>query len=227
MTDVRLALNTCVDEALLNAENPDHVIVATGALPLTPPIRGVDAKHVVQAWDVLAEKVQAGKKVVIIGGGAVGVETALFLAEKGTLSPEAVTFLLLNRAESPETLRRLASKGSKEVVLIERMDTVGQEIGKTTKWGMRQEIARSGVVVRTGTRALEITREGVTVQCGEEMDTLSADTVVLAAGALPVDPFSEWLERKGASVSVVGDAKGIALAFDAVHQGFAAGRAVE
>ena len=52
-------------------------------------------------------------RVVIIGGGAVGVETALFLAEKGTLSGEAVKFLMVNRAESPETLYDLAIHGTK------------------------------------------------------------------------------------------------------------------
>ena len=62
------------------------VILATGATPLVPPIPGIDLPHVVESWDVLQDKVFTGKKIAIIGGGAVGVETALFLAEKGTLS---------------------------------------------------------------------------------------------------------------------------------------------
>jgi 2,4-dienoyl-CoA reductase (NADPH2) len=226
ITDIRLVMNTVVDEALIDAEKPDHIIVATGAEPLTPPIKGVDGANVVQAWDVLEDKAHTGNKVVIIGGGAVGVETALFLAEKGTLSGDAVKFLLLNRGESPETLRELASKGSKEVLLIEMMDKVGKDIGKSTKWGMLQEIARSRITVRPGTRALEITGEGVTVQFGEETEIVAADTVVLASGAVSVNPFAEMLEKKGIPFASVGDAKGIALAFDAVHQGFAAGRAV-
>ncbi|SCY90083.1 FAD-dependent oxidoreductase [Desulfoluna spongiiphila] len=226
-TDIRLVLNTAVDETILAKENPDHVVLATGAEPLTPPIPGVGSPHVVQAWDVLAGTARTGKKVVIIGGGAVGVETALFLAEKGTLSAEAVKCLLVNGGESPETLRALASRGSKEVVLIEMGDRVGRDIGKSTRWGMLQEMGRSRVTVRTGARALAITDEGVRVQCGEEIKILVADTVVLASGAVPVNPFAGVLEAKGIACSVVGDARGIALAFDAVHQGFAAGRAVD
>ena len=60
-------------------------MVATGAVPAMAPIPGVDLPHVVQAWDVLADKVITGERVVIVGGGAVGVETALFLTEKAPL----------------------------------------------------------------------------------------------------------------------------------------------
>lgn len=226
-TDIRLMLNTAVDEALIDAEKPDHVILATGAEPLTPPIPGVGSPQVVQAWDVLAGRARTGKQVVIVGGGAVGVETALFLAEKGTLSAEAVKCLLVNGGESPETLRALASRGSKKVVLIEMEGSVGRDIGKSTRWGMLQEMRRSRVAVRTGTRALAITDEGVRVQCGEEIGILAADTVVLASGAVPVNPFEWVVKAKGIPCDVVGDAGGIALAFDAVHEGFAAGRAVD
>lgn len=226
LTDIRLSMNTCVDEALIDSEKPDHVIVATGAKPLTPPVPGVDGPNVVQAWDVLENKVHTGQKVVIIGGGAVGVETALFLAEKGTLSGEAVKFLLLNKGETPEALREFASKGSKEVTLIEMQEKIGKDIGKSTKWGMLQEMGRSRITVRPGTRALGITEEGVKVQFGEDVEMVKADTVVLASGAVSENPFAELLEAKGIAHTSVGDAKSIALAFDAVHQGFAAGRAV-
>ena len=49
-----------------------------------------------------------------------GVETALFLAEKGTLPPEAVKFLLVNRAESLEDLFALSTEGTKEVMNFTR-----------------------------------------------------------------------------------------------------------
>ena len=226
VTSVRRVMNTEVDAALLDAEKPDHVIVATGARPLTPPIKGVEGPHVVQAWDVLSGKAHTGSRVVVIGGGAVGVETSLFLAEKGTLSGDAVKFLLLNGGETPEALRELASKGSKEVVLIEMMEKVGKDIGKSTRWGMLQDTARSRISLRTHARALEITDDGVFVDCDGGKEMFQADTVVLASGAASVKGLEDVVAARGIPFDTVGDARSIALAFDAVHQGFIAGSGV-
>ena len=223
---IEVKLNTTVDEALLDGEKPDAVILATGAKPIKPPIEGVDLPHVVQAWDVLLEKVSTGKKVVVIGGGAVGVETAMHLAEKGTLSGDAIKFLLVNKAETPEKLYELATKGSKEVVIIEMLDKIGTGIGKSTKWVMKQDMASQRLTSKTGTKALKITPTHVDVQTGDQTDTIAADTVVLAVGAAPVNSLEPILNKKDIAYKVVGDATGIALAFDAVHQGFDAGRSI-
>jgi len=69
---------------------------------MTPNIPGADLPHVVQAWDVLAGRKITGEKVAIIGGGAVGVETALFLAEKGTLSGDELKFLDIRLMQNPD-----------------------------------------------------------------------------------------------------------------------------
>jgi 2,4-dienoyl-CoA reductase (NADPH2) len=61
-----------VNSKVIVSANPDVVIVATGAKAVTPPIPGIDLPHVVQAWDVLEDKVATGTRVAIIGGGAVG-----------------------------------------------------------------------------------------------------------------------------------------------------------
>jgi len=148
----------------------------------------------------------------------------MFLAEKGTLSGEAIKFLLIQKAETLETLYDLATKGSKEVVMIEMADKIGRGIGKSTKWVMRKEMDTLRLTTRTGTKALEITDTYVKVQTGEEVLEIPADSVVLAAGAAPVTELTELLEKKGIEFKVAGDANGIALAFDAVHQGFDAGR---
>ena len=221
---VRTVLGTEVEPALLEAEAPDAVILATGAGPLTPDIPGVEQPHVVQAWDVLSDKALTGKRVAVIGGGAVGVETALFLAEKGTLSGEALKFLLVNRAETPERLYELASRGSREVVLVELLEKIGKDIGKSTRWGMLQDLERIGVRVRTATRALEITPTGVRVDVDGEIGEIPADTVVLAAGSRPYNPLESLLQRKNIPHRVIGDAREIARAMEAVHAGFEAGR---
>jgi len=223
---VRLVLNTAVDEALVEKENPQAVVLTTGALPVTPPIPGVERPHVVQAWDVLDGKVRTGRRVVVLGGGAVGVETALLLADKGTLSGEAIKFLLLNRAEDPEDLYELASRGTKDVVVVEMIDKVGKDIGKSTRWAMMQDAERAGISVRTTATALEITETGVRVSSGAGEEEIPADTVVLAVGVRAHNPLQAALEKKGIPVAVAGDARRPAKAFEAVHQGFAAGRGV-
>ena len=62
---------------------PEVVIIATGAQQIVPKIEGIDKPNVVYAWDVLRGDVKTGNKVVVIGGGMVGLETAEYLAEKG------------------------------------------------------------------------------------------------------------------------------------------------
>ena len=226
VANIRVVLNQSVNEALIAKEAPDAVILATGAIPLTPPIPGIDQPHVVQSWDVLTNKVATGKRVVVIGGGAVGLETALFLAEKGTLSGDALKFLLVNRAEDPETLYRLASKGSKDIVLIEMIAAIGKDVGLTTRWTFMQDIERTGVTLQNNTKALEITPTGVRVEKDGKISEIPCDSVVLAAGAKSFNPLQEILQKKGISCQVVGDAGQIGLALNAIHDGFEAGRRI-
>lgn len=223
---IRVVLGCTVDAALLEAEKPEGVILATGGAPLTPPIPGADLPQVVQAWDLLAGRAHAGEKVVIIGGGAVGVETALLLAEEGTLSAEALKFLLIHHAESPEVLRELATHGSKQVTIIELLGDIGKNFGRTTRWGMLQDLERYGVESRTGSRALEITANGVRIEKEGRVEELVADTVVLAAGTRSYNPLAEFVATLGIPFVVVGDARSAAMVFDAVHQGYAAGAAI-
>jgi 2,4-dienoyl-CoA reductase (NADPH2) len=215
-----------VDEALIRKEAPDAIILATGATPLSPPIPGSDLPHVVQAWDVLGNRVTTGRRVAIVGGGAVGVETALFLAEKGTLSAEAVKFLLVNRAEDPETLFDMATRGTREVTLVEMLDKVGKDIGKSTRWGMMQALSRIGVTTVTRATVVEIVHDGLKVDKDDCVETIAADTVVIAAGSASYNPLQGLLEKLGIAFKVAGDAGKVALAFDAVHQGYRAGKEI-
>ena len=225
--NITIHLGRAADGETIRSENPDHVILATGANPMTPPIPGVEFSHVVQAWDVLGGNVYTGKRVVVLGGGAVGVETALFLAEKGTLSGETLKFLMVNRAEAPETLYELATRGTKTVILVEMVEKIGKDFGKTTRWGMLQDVSRLGIDTRVGTKALEITKNGIRVQTGDgQTEEIAADHVVIAAGARPDNTLEASLTDMGIPHSVIGDARDIGMAFGAVHQGFEAGAAV-
>ena len=223
---IPVVLNTVVDKKLINAEGPDHVLLATGAKPLQPPIPGLDLPHVADAWDVLENRVATGRRVVIIGGGAVGVETALFLAEKGTISADILKFLFVNRAEPFETLFTMATKGSKEISLIEMMDRMGKDIGKSTRWGMMQDLGRFGITTVTSGKVTKITETGLEfIQAGPDGDILKqieADTVVVAAGSRSHNPLEASVKEIGVDFQVIGDADRVATAFDAVHGGYRA-----
>ncbi len=78
---VKVHLNTLVDNQKVKDEQPDVLIIATGAKPLRPNIKGIE--NTINAIDVLDGKVQCGKKALVIGGGLVGCETADFLGERG------------------------------------------------------------------------------------------------------------------------------------------------
>ena len=68
------------NQSKIAAANPDVVIVATGSRPGRPPIPGIDADFVVQARDLYLTGPPAGERIVIIGGGDIGCETADWLA---------------------------------------------------------------------------------------------------------------------------------------------------
>lgn len=221
--DIDICLNQVVDEDLIDQEKPDHIILATGATPMTPPIPGVELPHVVQAWDVLAGQVYTGERVVIVGGGAVGVETALLLAEKGTLSADILKFLFVNKAETPEVLYEMATKGTKKITIVEMINKIGKDFGKTTRWGMLQDVTRYGVESKVAAKALEITPAGIKVETADGVEEIPADTVVIAAGSRSSNELAAIIEAKGIACDVIGDAKNIGMAFDAVHQGFKAG----
>jgi 2,4-dienoyl-CoA reductase (NADPH2) len=159
--NVNILLGKEVDRRLVKDMKPDVVILATGASPLLPNIPGIETKGVVTAWEVLCGKTHVGEKVVIVGGNAVGLETALYLADQGTLPPEVLHFLVANRAESWETLERLVNSGNKHVTVVEMMKRAGQDIGSSTRWTVMMELRRLGVTILTNTKALGIKPEGV------------------------------------------------------------------
>ena len=77
----KIVLNTAVTESLIEQEDPDAIIVATGSVYVNPPIPGMDSALAVR--DVDSHAVEPGKNVVVCGGGITGLECALALAQEG------------------------------------------------------------------------------------------------------------------------------------------------
>jgi 2,4-dienoyl-CoA reductase (NADPH2) len=220
---VAIHLNAEASPARVDAENPDAVIVATGARPLVPDIPGVEGTNVVMAWDVLSRKVDVGNEVVIIGGGAVGLETALFLAHKGTLDADTLYFLLFKQAEKFETVKPLLYQGGKKITVVEMLKKLGQDIGMSTRWTILQDVSRMGIKTLTRARAKRIASEGALMERDGKEILLPADTVVIATGAQSVNHLYENLKGRVPEIYVIGDAKSPRQALEAVAEGFEVG----
>jgi 2,4-dienoyl-CoA reductase (NADPH2) len=220
---VKIILNQRVDLDFIRKQELDAIILATGAKPFFPPIQGIDDAKVITAWALLREKIKVGKQVVIIGGNAVGLETALFLASQGTLSPELLHFLTRTRAESWETIQELVDKGNKDVTVVEMRSKVGEDIGGSTRWTVMAELSRLGVRIMTQTQALEVAPEGVKVRKEGTDQVLPADAVVLAVGARSENQLLESLQGMVPEVYVIGDAQSPRNALTAIREGFLIG----
>jgi 2,4-dienoyl-CoA reductase (NADPH2) len=203
--------------------DPDAVVIATGARPFFPDIPGSDYDHVVHAWDLLSGERSTGGEVVVIGGNAVGLESALYLARQGTLSPEALHFLMVNRAETADTLRALLDRGNKRVTVVEMRHKAGMDLGLSTRWTILSELKRLGATVMTGYRAVGIDTKAVEVEGKDGRRSLGADSVVIATGAVARDELARELEGTIPEIYTVGDAKEPRTALDAVREGHLVG----
>lgn len=221
--DVEVLLGREADAGFIKETAPDAVVMATGAKPLLPDMPGIDGGNVFQAWKVLAGKVRAGHKVVIVGGNAVGLETALYLAHQGTLSPEVFHFLTIHRAETPEALNDLLNKGNKDVTVVEMTKRAGQDIGASTRWIVMAELRRLGVTIKKGTKAVGITPEGLEVETEEGPGFLPADSIVIAAGSRPENRLIGDIQGLVPEYYTIGDANEPRNALYAIREGFLAG----
>ena len=223
---VKVHLNTTVTPDWVKKLGPDTVVVATGSKPIIPSWAKNDPK-VATAWDVLGGNVSPGRRVVVVGGGAVGCETALFLSRNEAFSAETALFLLENAVFDFETLASRMSRHH-DVVLVEMEKRVGADIGITTRWITLKQLNQYGVNVRTSTKVLEMAPEGVMVLNQEgKKETIPADTVVLAVGnESAANELVQELNKVVPEVTVIGDAKQPAKAIDAIYEGLKAASSI-
>ncbi|MCF8034337.1 MAG: FAD-dependent oxidoreductase [Desulfarculaceae bacterium] len=202
---------------------PDAVVLATGSAPARPPIPGADGERVFTAWEVISGQALCQGRVVVIGGGAVGLETALYVARQGALTPEQTYFIELFGAETPEVTARLVAQGSHPVTVLEALPKIGAGIGRSTRWITFGLIKRFGVTVHTKVEVKAIGQGTVTAVIDGQEQELQADTVILATGTKPQDGLAAELEARGIEVLAVGDAGGGADALAAIRSGYKAG----
>lgn len=196
--NVQIFMNTEVTPEIIEKEKPDAVIVATGAEPIVPRIEGVNNEKVVQAFDVLGSKVDVGNKVAIIGGGLVGSETAYHLALHG-----------------------------KEVILIEMMDKIAKDGEPSANYFLLKSLKENNVNIITSAKVIKINSESLLYEKDNKTFQINnIDNFILAIGARSVNTLSDRLNGSVKTIIIVGDAKQVRKATDAVQEGYFAGLTV-
>ncbi len=192
----RIKLNQEATEEIIKKENPDALILAVGATPIIPNIPGIDKEYVHWSGDVDCGRVPVGDKVVVVGGGLTGAESAVDLAMKG----KDVTLIEM---KGPEALLNGSS-------LINR-------------FSLQSLLMKYGVKVVTNTKLEEITDKGIkTINSRFQWVEYEADTVVLALGMRPRKDVINNLRcaLPETEVYIIGDGKEIGNVYSAVHSGF-------
>lgn len=222
--DVRLKTEATPERVA--REDPDVVVVATGARPVVPDFArdllaetagGLPGKkagpNVLTAWDVhrMGARSVPGNRVVVAGGGLVGCETALDLARAG-----------------------------KEVTIVEMLDELAADLNLVNRFALLSLLREAGAGALTGHRVTGVTQSGVKAEAAAERggagatsegggrkaskETLiPADTVVLALGAEPERELARSLRGRHARVVTVGDCVRPRRVGDAIREGFVAG----
>jgi 2,4-dienoyl-CoA reductase (NADPH2) len=203
-----------VTAATIDNENADVLIIATGGIPRVPKIPGLEKSNKVISYkDVLMENEVVGQKVVIIGEGGIGCETAAFIAKKSAIDNDAALYLATWGAVSPEQAVSMANKPSKQITMTRRGKVVGEGITPYLRWNTVQSLRRFGIEMITDCEYKEINEKGLVITRDGEEILLEADTIVLAAGWDPNVKLIEQLKNKAPEVYAIGNVKEVKRIF--------------
>ncbi|MGZ3514053.1 MAG: oxidoreductase [Thermodesulfobacteriota bacterium] len=178
--DIKTGLE--VSAELIRKENPDVTILATGSVPIIPNIPGVELEKVSTANDLFHGKKKAQGEVLVVGGGLIGCETALWLAQQG-----------------------------KKVTIVEILGDLmigGIPVQHMNRLMLLDLLKFHRVEIFTNTSLLEITQNGVDLlDGGSERRNFPADTIVLAVGLKPDRELYQTLEGQTPNLYAIGDSR--------------------
>ena len=189
---IRVLLNTEANAALVENLQPDHIIVAAGSTPIVPTfLPGYEkARHAIDAYFHPEETLQ-GDTVVMIGGGLIGAECGLHLANLG-----------------------------KHVTVLEMGPKIAPEAGNCYGLGLRAKIAELGVETITGARVLRIEDNAVIYEKDGEELRVCGDILLYAVGMQKNECVYDELCDKAPVVELIGDSRAVGKVDGAVRTGF-------
>jgi 2,4-dienoyl-CoA reductase (NADPH2) len=195
---VEIHTGVTVTAELINARNPDAVVLATGAEPLQPPIPGLGSEHVHDALEVLRGEVpvRPGERLAVVGGSATGCETAEHAAAAGA-----------------------------EVTIFELGKSVGGGIEAITRRSLIRALKKDGVTIRAGAKVVMIDPDQILYEDAEgETHSAPIDRVALALGWRPAEvDLADAIAALGMQTVLLGDASRPADFVAAVNAGADAG----
>jgi 2,4-dienoyl-CoA reductase-like NADH-dependent reductase (Old Yellow Enzyme family)/thioredoxin reductase len=174
--DITVRLDTEVTKDFAEELAPDVIIAAMGSRPLVPNIPGIEGPNVFGAVELYTANEKAGKKIVILGGGLVGIELAIYLGDLG-----------------------------RDVTVIEMLPhyNIGDNMLHGMAIGI--ELERLGTKLEFGTKAIEVNDKGVIGESANGGKLFEADTVVNALGMLPLRDSAEKLRFCAPVFHQIGD----------------------
>lgn len=176
---VGLRCNTEADEETLRSLSQDTIIVATGSNPLVLPIPGLADCGYITAQELLDGKKEAGKKVLVVGGGMVGCEAAEYLAERGH-----------------------------QVGIIEMKDVIAGDVTAESRKYIFQNFEENHVQLCPGAKVGHFYTDGVDYALADDTEgsLRGFDNVVLAMGSRANGVLKETAEKVAGQVLVIGEA---------------------
>ena len=184
-----------------DAADFDHIIIAAGAQSRQMTVEGAET-FTKTAWDVLAEPADSfrGRHVIVVGGGSVGCESALYMKEGG--------------AES--------------VAIVELREKIAMDMDNISRMKLMHEIEDEKIGQYPGFSLKRVENGmGMLSSCGEQTEQqVPCDLVVIAVGSVSRRDLAEELYRAGIPAISVGDAAAIGKIGEAVRSGFDAAAAL-
>ena len=197
---VRVNLKKETTAKEITDEAPDAVIVSTGSKASVPEVPGIQKPIVVDGLDIYRRGKEVGKTVIIIGGGMLGSELALFLAEKG-----------------------------KRVILTTRQGKIGYDMEIAHFIVLMEKLAKAGVQMHTHKLLQEVTDDGVLMldlaRLGEKVK-IGADNVIIMGGFQPDAALYQALKDKGLAVYAIGDCVQPRGIHEAIYEGHLTARSI-
>lgn len=189
---VTIRTRTKVTRDLVAEMKPDAVVVATGSKHRIPPgITVSEHSTPVMAADVLLGRVSLGQRILVMGGGATGCETADHLLQLG-----------------------------KEVAIIELLDEPAQDLESSQRFFLLKRLRAKGAKILTGAKIREIHEDGVSYEKdGQLHRERGFDGLVAAMGSAPEDSLATELSGM-TDVYVIGDARQVRKAIEAIREGW-------
>lgn len=193
-TRIRYYLNTEATLKNVQVEKPDVVILATGSIPMIPPIDGIESADYKFADDILSGKVKAGDKIAIIGGGSVGAELAHFLIEQK----------------------------KRDITILEMKDEIAGDMPQDSRICLMRELnGASAINIMNRTKVTKIDINRLYWACGSKKGYIDGiDTIILASGARANRMLQLDLEQAGYKVRAIGDANKPKDLVQAIYDGF-------